>query len=244
MEKWKDFNEKQKKLILLLLFSVSFIIRSLDPTHIIITAIIYIFISHILISWEKRKESLGIKKPTTPKAYIAALLGLGLILSLMIPFYIISPLCPLHFMDEILFEMYGIIGNLWLMIFILWGMMGTIWVYAEEVFFRGFMHNAVEDILKIDKNSTNLSKKSAIEIVIVSFAFGFSHFSMVYAPLYLWGVIPPDILFLTIAILTLSAMGIGLGILRKKYDSLYPSILCHSLFNVIEVAFISLILFS
>jgi membrane protease YdiL (CAAX protease family) len=124
--------------------------------------------------------------------------------------------------------------------------MGTFWVYAEELFFRGFLNDAMEDILGIEameKKNLTLSKKRIGGVTIVSFAFGFCHLSMIWAPLYMWGVAEFDLLFIIIAILGLSGMGFAIGILRTKTNSLFPAILCHSLGNFFEVLLISLVLF-
>ena len=224
---------------------VAFLIRSVDPTHVVITAIIYIIIAYTLYDKTDRKERLGIK-PAMLKAYLAALVVLGVMVAIIVPLYIITPLCPMHFIDGTLEMAHGLIENVWLMSIVVWLIMGTFWVYAEEIFFRGFLNDAMEDLLGIEaveKKNLTLSKKRIGGITIVSLAFGFCHLSMIWAPLYMWGAVELDLVFTIIAILGLSGMGFAIGILRTKTDSLFPAILCHSLGNFFEVLLISLVLF-
>lgn len=244
--KWKELDKSKKWQYLVLIFVIAFLIRSLDPTHVVITTILYILIGYTLYDKTDRKEYLGIK-PATPKAYIAAVIVLGVMVAIIMPLYIITPLCPMHFIDGTLEMAYGLIENVWLMPIVVWLIMGTFWVYAEEIFFRGFLNDAIEDLLgieEVEKKNLTLSKKRIGGITIVSLAFGFCHLSMIWAPLYMWGVVEMDIVFTIIVILGLSGVGFAIGILRTKTDSLFPAILCHSLGNFFEVLLISLILFS
>lgn len=244
--KWKDLDKSKKWQYLVLIFVVAFLIRSVDPTHVVITAILYILIAYTLYDKTDRKERLGIK-PATPKAYIAAVIVLGVMVAIIMPLYIITPLCPMHFIDGTLEMAYDLIENVWLMPIVVWLIMGTFWVYSEEIFFRGFLNDAIEDLLgieEVEKKNLTLSKKRIGGITIVSLAFGFCHLSMIWAPLYMWGVVEMDVVFTIIVILGLSGVGFAIGILRTKTDSLFPAILCHSLGNFFEVLLISLILFS
>ena len=243
--KWKDFDESKKWQYLVLIFVVAFLIRSLDPTHVVITTILYIFITYTLYDKTDRKERLGIK-PATTKAYLAALVVLGVMVAIIMPLYFITPLCPMHFIDGTLEMAHGLIENVWLMSVVVWLIMGTFWVYVEELFFRGFLNDAMEDLLgieEVEKKDLTLSKKRIGGITIVSLAFGFCHLSMIWAPLYMWGVVELDLVFAIIAILGLAGIGFAFGILRIKTDSLFPAILCHSLGNFFEVLLISLVLF-
>ena len=244
--KWKDFDESKKWQYLVLIFVVAFVIRSLDPTQVVITTMLYILIAYMLYDKTDRKERLGLKS-TTSKSYLAALIVLGVMVAIIMPLYIITPLCPMHFIDGTLEMAYGLIENVWLMPIVVWLIMGTFWVYAEELFFRGFLNDAMEDLLgieEVEKKNLTLTKKRIGGITIVSLAFGFCHLSMIWAPLYMWGLIELDLVFAIIAILGLAGIGFAFGILRIKTDSLFPAILCHSLGNFFEVLLISLLLFS
>ena len=241
--KWNDLEKNKKVYLFITTFVIGFFIRMADPTSIIMCAF-YIILSIKIYRKDERGNALGIKRSSW-KNYLISALAPGIFIAVFLPFYVWSLLCPMHLFDELLEMAYGLLGNIWLVIFVFYIIIGTFSVFAEEVYFRGFMQDGMDDILGIKDydNMKKLSLKRIISLLIVSLLFGFSHLNLLWASIYEWFPVQPDILFILIGFLSLSGVGFLFGILRIKFDSLYPAIICHAISNFFMIFIPAFILF-
>ena len=73
--------------------------------------------------------------------------------------------------------------------------------------------------------------------------FGISHLNLLWADIYLWGVVKPDAISIISGVITISLIGFLLGVVRIKTDSLYPAILAHSIGNFFMILIPTLIFY-
>jgi len=229
--KWNNFNKRQKFYFFIITFIIGFIIRMADATSIIM-CLYYIILSLKIYKVDERKNTLGLIK-TTWRNYIISSLVPGLFIVIFLPFYILSPLCPMHLFDELLITTYSFLGNVWLVVIIFYIMIGTFSVFAEEIYFRGFLQDAMDDLLGLQKsqNLKKLTTKKFWSLFCVSFLFGICHLNLLWASIFEWMSVPIDFSFIIVGIISLSSIGFVFGFLRIKFNSLYPAIICHAIGN-------------
>ena len=236
--KWNELDRAKKLEYFLLIFIIGWLIRMVDPVAGLLFSIFYIVVSLKLYSKEERPESLGLKKSPI-SGYLLTVIYVPCMLVLFIPIFLFLP-----YFDDILPMAWNMSGqNFILMIIVAWLVVGTITVYAEEILFRGFIQNAVEDMLGVDKigDKTKFISKRVEALVICSLLFGISHLNILWADLYLWGTVEANIPLVIIGFLCISGVGLLLGIIRIKSDSLWAAIFAHSVGNFFMIFVPSLI---
>ena len=236
--KWNELDRAKKLHYFLLIFIIGWLIRMVDPVAGLLFSIFYISISLKLYTKEERPESLGLKKSPI-SGYLLTLIYVPCMLVLFIPIFLFLP-----YFDDILPMAWNMSGqNFILMIIVAWLVVGTITVYAEEILFRGFMQNTVEDMLSVEKigDKTKFISKRVEALVICSLLFGISHLNILWADLYLWGTVEPNIPLVIIGFLCIFGVGLLLGIIRIKSDSLWAAIFAHSVGNFFMIFVPSLV---
>jgi membrane protease YdiL (CAAX protease family) len=140
---------------------------------------------------------------------------------------------------------YDLVGNIWLLIIIFYIIIGTFSVFAEEVYFRGFLQDSMDDLFNIRdyENPKNLAPKRILSLTLVSILFGVSHLNLLWASIFEWGIVQPDILFIIIGILSLAGVGFLFGVLRIKFDSLFAAIISHAISNFFMILIPTLIIY-
>lgn len=241
--KWNELGNNQKLSFFIITFIIGFFIRMADATSILM-CLYYIILSYIIYKKDERKDALGLKK-TSWKNYIISALSPLLFIAIFLPFYIFSPLCPIHLFDELLKMVYDLVGNIWLLIIIFYIIIGTFSVFAEEVYFRGFLQDSMDDLFNIRdyENPKNLAPKRILSLTLVSILFGVSHLNLLWASIFEWGIVQPDILFIIIGILSLAGVGFLFGVLRIKFDSLFAAIISHAISNFFMILIPTLIIY-
>lgn len=227
--KWNEFDDSKKLVYFILIFVIGWFIRMVDPIGGVFMSIYYIAFCHLLYKKEEKPESLGLKK-SKPRGYLSSILYVPLQTLVFIPIFVFLPM-----IDDILPVAWELSGqNFALMVFVAWLVVGTFTVYAEEIFFRGFTQDALEDILNVDK-SDKFTKKKVLSMVSCSILFGISHLNVVWADLYLWGIVQPDLILILIGLTCITIMGFLLSLVRLKTDSLWPAMVAHSIGNFFMV---------
>ncbi|MBD3229314.1 MAG: CPBP family intramembrane metalloprotease [Candidatus Lokiarchaeota archaeon] len=240
--KWNDLSKNNKLYFFIITFIIGFFIRMMDPSSLIM-CLYYILLSFYVYKKDERKNALGLQK-TTWKAEYLSLLSPLIFIAIFFPFYVLSPLCPIHLFDALLKMAYDLVGNVFLMIIIFYILIGTFSVFAEEIYFRGFLQDAMDDLLDIRNydRPKHFSFKRFLSLLIVSFLFGISHLNLLWASLFEWFSIPPDFLFIIIGIISLAGVGLLFGFLRIKFNSLYPAIISHAISNFFMIFIPSMII--
>ena len=236
--KWNELEGAKRLWYFVLIFIVGWLIRMVDPAAGLLFSVFYIVISLKLYTKEERPESLGLQKSPL-SGYLATIIYVPCMLILFIPIFMFLP-----YFDDILPMAWNMSGqNIVLMLFVAWLVVGTITVYAEEILFRGFMQDAVEDMLGVDgtEDKTKFSRMRVEALVICSLLFGISHLNILWADLYLWGSVEPNVLLILIGFLCISAVGLLVGIIRIKANSLWAAIFAHSVGNFFMILVPSLI---
>lgn len=230
--KWNEFEDSKKIFYFVIIFVFGWLIRMVDPVAGVFMSIYYIVVSRVLYQKEERSKILGFN---TPKRNSIPLISVYVPLKVIIfiPIFLFLPM-----INDILPSAWELSGHSFaLMVFVAWLVVGTFTVYAEEIFFRGFAKDAIEDMIKVNKNADpkTLTKGRLKALIIYSLLFGVSHLNVVWADLYLWGIIQPDIVLIIMGLTCITIMGFLLGIIRIKSDSLWTAMIAHSIGNFFMV---------
>ncbi len=243
---WNVLSPRGKITWFIIIVVVGWLIRMGDPLFGILFSAYYIITVRLLYSKAEYKEFLGFNKP--PRASIGwALATVGVMIAVFLPFYILSPLCPMHLFDPILAQVYPLLGNnLGLTILVMFLAIGTFTVYAEELFFRAFIQDAIDGFAGLGrgKGKIRLDKKRAVTLLWSNLLFGVAHLNLLWDDIFSWGVATPDLAFIITGVLSLSGVGYLFGILRIKYDSTWTAFIAHCVGNFFQVALPALILLS
>jgi membrane protease YdiL (CAAX protease family) len=243
---WNALSPRGKVTWFIIIVSAGWLLRMGDPLFGILFSIYYIVVVRLLYSKAEYKEFLGFNKPS--RASVGWVLAVvGIMVAVFLPFYLASPLCPMHLFDDILNWIHPLLGgDRWLTILVMFLAIGTFTVYAEELFFRAFIQDAIDGFAGLGrgKGRIRLDKKRAVTLLWSNLLFGVAHVNLLWDDIFNWGVTPPDFAFIIIGVLSLSGAGYLFGIVRIKTDSIWPAIIAHVIGNFFQVALPALILLS
>jgi membrane protease YdiL (CAAX protease family) len=241
---WNAMSPRRKVAWFVVIVSVGWLIRMGDPSFGILFSAYYIIVVRTLYSKVEYKEFLGFNKPA--RASIgSALVVVGIMVAIFFPFYVASPLCPMHLFDPILKRVHPLLGGeLASTILVMFLAIGTFSVYAEELFFRAFIQDAIDGFAGLGrgKGKMTLDKKRAVTLLWSNLLFGVAHVNLLWDDIFRWGVTPPDLAFILVGVLSLSGAGYLFGILRVKYDSTWAAVIAHCIGNFFQAAIPALIL--
>ena len=243
---WTKLSPAQKTITFLIIVIGGWFIRMVDFTFGILFSIWYMAFVNRLYPKPDRDVSLGFQKPRKHWWAFVIIVVLMMIVAFL-PFYFLSSLCPMHLFDPILKTVYNLVGNnLGLTIFLMYIAIGTFTVYAEELFFRGFLQDAIDEFASLERGNEKmqLTKHRAMTLLAASLMFGVSHVNLLWANMVSWARVTPEIPFIIIGVLSLSGVGYLFGILRIKSNSIFPAIIAHAIGNFFMVAVPALILFT
>jgi membrane protease YdiL (CAAX protease family) len=243
---WNAMSPRRKVAWFIIIVSVGWLIRMGDPLFGVLFSAYYIIVVRTLYSKVEYKEFLGFNKPA--RASIGwALVAVGIMVAVFLPFYVASPLCPMHLFDPILAQVHPLLGgNLAATILIMFLAIGTFSVYAEELFFRAFIQDAIDGFAGLGrgKGRITLDKRRAVTLLWSNLLFGVAHVNLLWDDIFRWGVTTPDFAYILVGVLSLSGAGYLFGILRVKTDSIWPAIIAHVIGNFFQVALPAVILLS
>jgi membrane protease YdiL (CAAX protease family) len=235
---WNALSPRKKAAWFIIIVSIGWLIRMADPLFGILFSIFYIVVVRSLYSKAEYKEFLGFNKP--PRASIGwAVVAVGIMVATFFPFYIASPLCPMHLFDPILARMYTLLGeNIAVTILVMFLAIGTFTVYAEELFFRVFIQDTFDGFAGLGrgKGRIALDKKRAVTLLWSNLLFGVAHVNLLWDDIFNWGTTIPDFAYILVGVLSLSGAGYLFGILRVTSDSIWPAIVAHVIGNFFQVA--------
>ncbi len=243
---WNALSPRGKVAWFVIIVSGGWLLRMADPLYGMLFSIYYIFAVRLLYTKAEYKEFLGFNKP--PRAFIGwALVAVAIMIGVFLPFYLASPLCPMHLFDPILENIFLLLGeNLALTILVMSLAICTFTVYAEELFFRAFIQDAMDGFAGLGrgKGHITLDKKRAATLLCSSLLFGVAHVNLLWDDIFFWHATTPDFAFIFIGVLSLSGAGYLFGILRIKSDSIWPAIVAHVVGNLFQVALPAMIVLS
>jgi len=234
---WNALSPRAKVAWFMMIVIGGWLIRMADPLFGMLFSIYYISIVRMLYSKADYKEYLGFNKPSR-KAIGLAFVAVAVLVAVFLPFYVLSPLCPMHLFDPILLQINELLGgNVGLTILVMCLAICTFTVYAEELFFRAFIQDAFDTLAGIarGKGRARLEKKRALTLLWSNLLFGIAHLNLLWDDIFRWGVTPPDLAFIVIGVLSLSGAGYMFGILRIESDSIWTAIIAHVVGNIFQV---------
>lgn len=218
-------------------------IRMADPLFGVLFSIYYIVVVRLLYPKEDYKKYLGFNKPS--RAWIGwTLVAVGIMVAVFLPFYIVSPLCPMHLFDPILIQVNGLLGgNVVLAILVMFLAIGTFTVYAEELFFRAFIQDAFDGFMQLGRGREVHAHdpRRALTLLWASLLFGIAHLNLLWDDISRWSTTTPDFAYILVGVLSLAGAGFLFGLLRVKSGSIWPAIVAHVIGNFFQVALPALI---
>jgi membrane protease YdiL (CAAX protease family) len=242
---WSRLSPNRKWVVFFIIVIGGWLIRMVDFTYGVMFSIWYMAFVNRLYPKPDRDVFLGFQKPRKHWWVLVIIAVLAMIVAFL-PFYLISSLCPMHLFDPILTRVYGLAGNnLSLTILFMYLAIGTFTVYAEELFFRGFLQDALDGFASLERGAEKmaLTKQRGLTLLVASLVFGISHLNLLWTSMPSWATTPPDFSFIIIGVLSLSGVGYLFGILRIKSNSIWPAIIAHAIGNLFMVAVPAIILF-
>nr|MDO8113549.1 CPBP family intramembrane metalloprotease [Candidatus Sigynarchaeota archaeon] len=235
----------KKKLITFLIVVIGgWFIRMGDPLFGVFFSIWYIGFVRKLYPKGDRQVFLGFRKLET-RSIPWALACVGIFIAVFLPFYLLSSLCPMHLFDPIITRVYGLAGNSFILtILVMYPMIGTFTVYAEELFFRAFIQDALDDFVWIERGKAMMafSRRRIATMIIANIIFGISHINLLWDNIINWATVPPDIPFIIVGVFSLAGAGVLFSILRIKFNSIWPAMIAHTVGNFFMVILPAIIL--
>ncbi|MBN2152699.1 MAG: CPBP family intramembrane metalloprotease [Candidatus Lokiarchaeota archaeon] len=235
---WNALAPRAKVAWFVLIVIVAWFIRMADPLYGVLFSIFYIAVVRMLYSKADYKEFLGFNKPSG-KSIGFAFVVVAVMVAVFLPFYVLSPLCPMHLFDPILLQIDGLLGgNVVLTILVMCLAICTFTVYAEELFFRAFIQDAIDGFAGLGrgKGLMKLDRRRATTLLWSNLLFGVAHVNLLWDDIFRWHITAPDFAFMLVGVLSLSAAGYLFGVLRVTSDSIWPAVVAHVIGNFFQVA--------